>query len=81
MSGSSVESSQEPYREELVNMAGAGERRRGGCCRRHPKACGGTLLIAAGVSLAVLGVALGIRSYLEQTFLDTVQQVCYYVAV
>ena len=62
-------------------MAGTGERWKGGCCRRHPKAYGGTFLIAAGVSLAVLGVALGIRSYLEQTFLDTVQQVRYYVAV
>ena len=77
MSGVSslADSGEEPHREELVNMATGGEKRKGICCRRHPKACGGTLLVVAVVSLAVVGVAIGIRSYLEQTFLDTVKEV------
>ena len=75
MSESSAESSQEQDQQtELVNMAAANQKRRG-CCRRHPVACGVTLLVAVALSLAVLGVALGIRSYLNQTFLDTVHQV------
>ena len=71
---SESESSQEPYQEELVNVTRGREKARG-CCRRHPVACGVTLLVVASLSLAVLGVALGIRSYLDQTFRDTVDQV------
>ena len=74
---SESESSQEPYQEELVNRAGGREKARS-CCRRHPVACGVTLLIVAALSLAVVGVALGIRSYLDQTFHDTVDQVLLY---
>ncbi|CAI8026532.1 Lysosome membrane protein 2, partial [Geodia barretti] len=70
---SESESSQEPYQEELVNVARGRDKARG-CCRRHPVACGVTLLVVASLSLAVLGVALGIRSYLDQTFRDTVDQ-------
>jgi lysosome membrane protein 2 len=70
---SEAESSQEEYQEELVNMASGREKPRG-CCRRHPVACGVTLLVVAAVSLGVLGAALGIRSFLNQTFLDTVDK-------
>ena len=76
---SESESSQELHREELVNMAGGREKSKG-CCRRHPVACGVTLLVVACLSLAVLGVAVGIRSYLNETFVHTVDMVRTYAA-
>ena len=75
----SESSRREPYQEELENVAGGGKKARG-CCRRHPVGCGVTLLVVASLSLAVVGVALGIRSYLDKTFQDTVDQV-YSIAV
>ena len=61
---------------ELLNMPAGGEGKKRGCCRRHPVACGVTLLVVGVVSLGVVGAALGIRPYLNKTFTDTVDKVC-----
>ena len=60
--------------EEMRNMAGENGKKRG-CCRRHPVACGVTLLVVGFVSLAVVGAAIGLRPFLNKTFMDTVDKV------
>ena len=72
---SDSESSTNEQELVIVNMATPERQRKGGCCRRHPVACGVTLLVVAAVSLSVLATALGIRSYLDQTFRETVDKV------
>ena len=59
---------------ELRNMA-EGAEKKPGCCRRHPVACGVTLLVVGAVSLAVVGAAIGIHPFLQKTFKDTVEKV------
>jgi lysosome membrane protein 2 len=59
--------------EEMRNMAGENGKKRG-CCRRHPVACGVTLLVVGFVSLAVVGAAIGLRPFLNKTFMDTVDK-------
>ena len=59
---------------EMRNMAGQSEKK-GGCCRRHPVACGVTLLVVGFVSLGVVGAAIGLRPVLDKVFKDTVDKV------
>ena len=60
--------------QELVHMAGE-RKKSGSCCRRHPVACGVTLVVVGLVSLGVMATALGLRPFLQKTFKDTVNKV------
>ena len=51
------------------------EGREPGCCRRHPVACGVTLLLVGVLGLAVVGVALGVHPTLKSMFKKTVNEV------
>ena len=50
-------------------------RKKPGCCRRHPVACGVTLLVVGALGLAVVGVALGVHPTLKSVFKKTVNEV------
>ena len=52
-----------------------GGKKKPGCCRRHPVACGVTLLIIATLGLVTLAVALGVHQTLKNMFTDTVDKV------
>ena len=65
---------------EMRNMAGQNGKK-GGCCRRHPVACGVTLVVVGFISLGVVGAAIGLRPFLQKTFTDTVDKVRTYVRV
>ena len=66
--------SQSDTTRELRNMAEEG-RKKPGCCRRHPVACGVTLLVVGALGLAVVGVALGVHPTLKSMFKKTVNEV------